>query len=106
GLDTFDTPAKQLFAQALFAEAGDADDALLGGRTFGEPRQRRSHLAAHPEDNEVAVDLAEFGNNGGRRRRHYLFKLLDIVKMRRQDRLRMRHGTFLHEGGDPGLSTL
>ena len=46
GGDAFDAPGFELFAQARFAEASNAENPAIRRGATREPRQRRSHLAA------------------------------------------------------------
>ena len=83
-LDAFDVPLAELFAQARFAEARDADHALVRRGALRQPRQRRPDLAADAEDDEVAGQRGEFLREDGGRRGHHVFEMIDVAKMRRQ----------------------
>ena len=80
GLDAFDAPAGQLLAQAFFAEARHAHDALARRRALGETRQRRPDLAADAQNDEIARNLCEIGDERRRRRGHHVFEMIDVAK--------------------------
>ena len=72
--------AVELLAQALLAEARDADDALARRGALGQLRERRADLAADAENDDVALDRAELGHELRARRGHHLFEMLGIAK--------------------------
>ena len=72
--------ARELLAQALLAETRDADHALAWRRALGEPRQRRSDLAANSQNDEIARNLLEVGDERRGRRGHHLFEMIDVAK--------------------------
>jgi hypothetical protein len=80
GLDAFDAASRELFPQALFAEAGNAHDPLARRRALGELRQRRPDLSAHAEDDDVAGKVLERGTQGRRRRGHHLLQVLHVAE--------------------------
>ena len=45
-----------------------------------QPRQRRADLAADPKNDQIARQLAKFGNKRRLRRGHHLFEMLDVAK--------------------------
>ena len=59
--------SREFFAQALLAEAGNADDALARRGALGEARERRPDLSADAEDDDVARKVFELGDQGRRR---------------------------------------
>jgi hypothetical protein len=75
--DAFDPLVLQLLAQALLRKAGDADHAALRRGALRHARERRAHLAADAENEDVA-DAREIGLELCRRPRHVLFELVDI----------------------------
>ena len=77
-----------LLAQALLAEARNADDALARRRALGEPRQRRADLAADAENDEVAGELRQIGDQRRRRRGHHVFEVIDVAEAVRAARHR------------------
>ena len=80
GLDAFDAPSGQLLAQAFFAEARHAHDALARRCAFGETRERRPDLAADAQNDEIARDSREVGGERRRRRGHDVFEVIDVAK--------------------------
>ena len=78
-------------AQALLAEAGNADDALARCRALGEPGERRPDLSAHAENDDVARKLIERRAQRRRRRRHHLLEVLDVVEAIGQRGRRLEH---------------
>ena len=65
GRDALDAVCGQALAQALLAEARNADDALARRRALGQPRQRRSDLAADAENDDVASSFASSATSSG-----------------------------------------
>jgi hypothetical protein len=59
-------------------------DAAARLGALGEPRQRRPHLATRPEDQDVALDAGEIGDQRRARRGHELVERLDAVEALRQ----------------------
>ena len=79
------TPCASSFSlQAGLAEAGDADDALAGRGALGHAGQRRPHLAADAENEDVAIDRGEIVDQGLRRRGHKIFQRVDARESVRQ----------------------
>ena len=69
-----DAPRFELVLHIGLAEAGDADHALAGSRPLGEPGERRPHLAADAEDEDVAIDRSEIVDQRLRRPGHKIFQ--------------------------------
>ena len=65
GRDAFDARGGKRSRATLFVEARDADHAPVRRRALGEPRQRRPDLAADAEDDEIAGEPAELGEQAG-----------------------------------------
>ena len=93
GRDAFDAGSGELLAQALLAEAGDADHALARRRALGEAGERRADLAAHAENDDVAGKRFHCGAQRRRRRGHHLLEVLDVAEAIRQ-RGRLSHPAF------------
>ena len=71
-------------AQARLAEPRHADHALLGRGALGHARQRRAHLAADAEDQDVAVERLQLRDQLGRRGRHEILERGDALEARGQ----------------------
>ena len=82
--DALDAVALQRLAQARFAEARHADHAPLGRRALGHARQRRAHLAADAEHDDVAIDARQVGHEPGRGLAHEVFEGFDVGEALRQ----------------------
>ena len=73
-----------MLAQAFLAEARDADDALARRCALGEARERRPDLAANAQNDEIARDSRQIGDERRRRRGHHVFEMIDVAKAVRQ----------------------
>ena len=91
GFDAFDAPVREFLAQSFFAEAGDADDALVGRGTLGQSRQRRADFPSDAEDEEISIEPAEVGNDLLTGRRHHVLEMLDVLEPVRQRCYRLQH---------------
>ena len=80
GRDALDAVCGEPFAQALLAEARDADDALARRRALGQPRERRPILPPTPRMMRSPSSFAEIGYQFRRRRGHHVFEVLDIAE--------------------------
>src|SRR5262249_21329301 len=70
--------------EALFAEGGDSDDTARGRRALGEARQCRPHLAADPEQHDVARNRRKIALERGIGRRHEILERRHVGEALRQ----------------------
>ena len=82
--DAFDAMRLERGACLRVAEARHADHALARRRALGHARQRRPHLAADADDDEVAVHARQVGHQTRRRLAHEVFQRLDVLEALRQ----------------------
>jgi hypothetical protein len=78
--DALDPPSLELFAQAGFGKARDADDAPRRHRAFRHARERRAHLAAHAEHHDVSRRVLEMRWKRRIRRAHEFSRASTSVK--------------------------
>src|SRR5690606_11877948 len=84
GLNTFDAPARELFAQSLFTEACDSDHALLRCGTLRETGECWANLSAHSQNDDISWNIFEFCDELLRGSCYHLFEMLDVMKPFRQ----------------------
>ena len=75
--------ALKTFAQALFVETGNANDALLRRGIARKPRQGRTDFAADTEHHDVAVNGGEIGRQNPARPAHKIFQVVRPVEAAR-----------------------
>jgi len=78
------TTVGEVFAHALFAEAGDADHAPIRRGALGEARERRPDLSRDAEHDDVAGQLLQCHSQGRRGRGHHLLEVLHVAQAIRQ----------------------
>ncbi len=80
GRDAFDAVTSERIAYARLREARHGDDASARRRALGEPRERRPHLAAGAEHDDVARRAPEIGDQRRRGRGHHVLEVLDALE--------------------------
>src|SRR5690606_9030105 len=94
GRDRLDTPAFKLSTERGFAEPGNADHPLLRRGAAGKARQRRSHLAADAEDQDVAIYRGEVVYQCLGRFGQEIVEMIDVLEAGRQASSRSRIGSI------------
>jgi hypothetical protein len=78
-----DTAAIETFAQALFVETRNANDALLRRGTPRKAREGGTDFAADTEHHDVAVNGGEIGRQNPARPAHKIFQVVRPVEAAR-----------------------
>ena len=78
--DGLHIPAVQFRFQPGFAEPGDPDHALVGGRALCHAGEGRAHLSAHAEDDDIAVNGGEIRDQAVIGGGHEILQRIDAVE--------------------------
>ncbi len=80
GRDAFDAGGGELSRRPGSLKRATPTTRLPRRGALGEPRQRRTDLAADAEDDEVAASAPNSAVSARRRRRHHLFEVRDVAE--------------------------